>query len=178
MNKYVVRFNQNSSTGYIENEKTLAEAGIFYSQVEGLNIIDDMVNDKAIEINNALDLIHDITYSSLLLMPKTNIDSLKAQLMTITYMYAIRGRIERKITDLQFQGKTCLSVCERCGLHGYIYYNGTKSEEVNSKMEALQVTEKLSDDDSINLIEKESLIEEIEKSRLQNINLDFLSHLN
>lgn len=178
MNKYIVRFNQDSSTGYIENKKTLAEAGIFYSQVEGLNIIDDMVNDKAIETNNALDLIHDITYSGLLLMPKNNIDSLKAQLMTITYMYAIRGRIESKITDLQFHGKTCLSVCERCGLHGYIYINGTKSEEVSSKMGALQITEKLYDYNDINLIEKESLVDEIEKSRLPNVDLDFLSHLN
>lgn len=176
--EYVIRFDEGFSTGYIENKETQAEAGIFDSQVEGINIIDDMVIIKAIDVKNALDLIHDITSSDLLLMPKTGLDPLKAKIMTLTYMYAIRGRIERIVTDLNFQGKTCLYVCKLCMSHGYIYYNGNKSEEINSKMEAFQITEKLYAGKAINLIEKEKLEEEIEKSKLPSMDLEFLSHLN
>lgn len=178
MKEYLIRFNQGSSTGFIENKKTQAEAGIFYTQVEGVHLIEDMVNNKAMGIDNALDLIHNITDSKLPLMTKINMDPLKAQLVTLAYMYFIRGKMERKNTDLQFQGKTALSICERCGSHGYIYYNGAKTEEVNSKMEAIQITERLYKEKAINLIEKESLEEQIEKSKLPDVNLEYLSHYN
>ncbi len=181
MKKYIFRFNSTTNSGYIENEKTGSEAGIFYSQVEGLDLIDDMVENNAIEVKNALELIHDIIKSEMVLFTKDNeFDPLKFNLLITTYMLSIRDKIQNnlvsdKSTD---SDEVNLCLCKDCGLHGYIYYNGQKSEEIASKDEALEIVETIYFEEIINIIEKEKLIDEIESSKLPSMNPYSIARLN
>ena len=181
MEKYIFRFNPALETGYIESEKTKTKAGIFYSQLEGLELIDDMVEDKAIEIVNSIALIHDIVNSEMVLYIKDDefVDTLAYNFIMASYMLSIREKIQKMIlSDKILDNETRLHVCGHCGYHGYIIYNGIISEEIISKDQALFMVETISFKEIISYLEKEKLIQEIEESSLPNISPAAIARLN
>lgn len=181
MEKYVFRFNQVLETGYLENEITGIEVEIFYSQLEGLELIEEMLEKNIIDLYNAIALIHNIVNSEMLLWfdSEKKIDVLTYNFMMASYMLEIREKIQLKLFDnKKSKDKIRLHVCEHCGNHGFIICNDVISEEIVSKDQAIEVLEKISSKIKITYLEKEKLIEEIEESSLPNIDPGIISRLN
>jgi len=182
MEKYLFKFNESLQEGYFENVITEDCTDPFYSQLEGIMITEEMVEENIMSISNALLLIHDIAKSDMTLWieeEENELDILNYNLIMSKCMIEIRERIQVKGLSKKSEEKiTGLHMCKYCGRHGHLLFSGKVSEEIIFKKQAIGIVQSVFSKNEISELEKKNLLKEIKESSLPDVEYRNTSMLN
>jgi len=182
MKKYLFKFNESLQEGYFENVITEDCINPFYSQLEGIILIEEMLEENTISVSNALFLIHEIVESDMTLWieaEENELDILNYNLIMSKSMIEIRERIQiQGLSKESEEKRTELHICKHCGRHGHLLFSGKVSEEIIFKKQALGIVQSVFSKNEISELEKKDLLKEIEESSLPDIEYRNTSSLN
>lgn len=183
MKEYKVTQNPKTNSCYLINKNTGSEGGIFFTHLDGIDVVQKMLNGKNITARHALELYAQITELDIpTCVVKDNKfiieDRLNGNLLLISKKTLFENLLLHESCKETGPRFVLFDAVDIYPAYGVVFMEHMRTNDFMSKDEGLYYVDRLYEIKNINLLEKESLQNEIIESSLVDIDPDILKNWN
>lgn len=154
MNEYLLSEKQSSLI--LINTKTGAEGGVFWSQLEAVETIIEMIGSKTISAEHGSDIFNQVVKSKIAfdcIVSKTPQEIIKERILNSKKIYLAQVFISQVIMSQKHDGPY-LWICDNCKDHAVIFYPEGRSSSFETKKDGLKIINSFYENQVINFSEK------------------------